>query len=262
MHIFHLYWMRSITTTLLLILMLTVGVQLGAIAETLTHDHHRVPAFDYPYLIPLERIESEQFLNEGLSKVHQQDFLGAIASLTRATEIDPTYEAAYRYLGDIYCQVGDSDAAIAAYSHALEYNPFFSRLYNSRGEVYLASQDYDQAIADFTKAIEVYPEDPIGYYNRGHAYYDLKRYPQAIYDLWDAIRIDSTSAEAHIIRGKVRKALDSAQGAIADYKIAAALLHEQSEQMLEQNDMKTYQQLQNQLQTVVQDVKALSDSFN
>jgi tetratricopeptide (TPR) repeat protein len=234
-------------TIVLFTLVLTVCMQP---ATAYAHTHKRVPSFTYPYPISQERIEAEQLLNQGLTKAYKQDFQGAIAILVEATQTDPTDEAVYRYLGDVYRQAGDSQGAIAAYSDALQYNPYFARLYNSRGEVYLGLKNYDKAIADFSKAIEVYPEDPIGYYNRGIAYYDLKNYPQTIYDLGEAIRIDHTYAEAYVGRGKVRQALNNSQGSIEDYLTATTLLQRKSEQLLEQGNPEKYQQVQQQLQAL------------
>lgn len=235
---------------------LLVGMQ-PAVAQMSPGHHKRIPSFDYPYPISEARVEAEQILNQGLSKAYQNDLDGAIADLSRATEIDPTDEMAYRYLGDLHRQTGNLDAAIAAYSNALRLNPGFSRLYNSRGEVYLAQKAYGEAIADFTQAISVYPEDPIGYYNRGITNYELKDYPQAIYDFHDAIRISDVYAVAYVGRGKVRQAVSNFKGAVEDFLTAASLLQIQSDNLLAQGDGERYQQLQNQRQRLIRDVEVL-----
>ncbi|MGP1373486.1 MAG: tetratricopeptide repeat protein [Almyronema sp.] len=233
-------------------------------AETMgmAHPEMRIPSFDYPYYIAPERIAAETYLNQGLSKAYQQDRDGAIADLSRAIATDPTYEMAYRYLGDLYREINQLELALAAYSHALVYNPFFARLYNSRGEVLLALDRSQAAIADFSKAIEVYPEDPIAYYNRGRAYADLKNYPQAIFDLRQAIQISDLYADAYVSRGQVRQSIDNVRGAIADYLTAAELLKSEAESQTEQGNNVRSQQLWQQYHTLVAKVDALTANLS
>lgn len=235
------FWLRALLTIVLLVALFLATYPTPVFAAMENH-HKRIPSFDYPYPMSSERIAAEPLLNEGLERAFKQDYEGAIALFSQAIDADPTYEMAYRYLGDIYRDLGHWQSAVDAYTHALKYNPAFARLYNSRGEILLVLGQYDEAISDFNHAIVVYPEDPVGYYNRGRAYTALKKYPQAFLSFRDALTISDNYAAAYVGRAEVRQAVDNPQGAIADYLTAAELYQTLAEQQLDQGDRAAYVQ--------------------
>ena len=73
-------------------------------------------------------------------------------------------------IGDDYYGRGEFDQAIASYSKAIELDPKYENAYNNRGLAYDDQGKFDQAIADYSMAIELDPKYIDAYYNRGIAY--------------------------------------------------------------------------------------------
>src|SRR6185295_7930729 len=57
--------------------------------------------------------------------------------------------------GNLSYRQGDLDGALASYTKALEINPELADVYHARGVIYGSRNNYAAALADFTKAIEV-----------------------------------------------------------------------------------------------------------
>jgi len=90
----------------------------------------------------------------------------------------------------------------------------FNFYYNRGNHKYYKLGDYQGALADYNKAIQIDPKDAAAYYNRGNVNLVLK------------------DAAAYYNRGNVNLVLGDQQGACADYKKAASLGLELTEQYL------------------------------
>ena len=97
---------------------------------------------------------------------------------------------AYNNQGLIYNEGGEYDKAIATFTKAIELDPELALAYNNRGWAYIQLGQYEQAIADCTMAIELDPELALAYNNRGWAYFELGQYEQGIADCTRAIELD------------------------------------------------------------------------
>ncbi|WP_009631679.1 tetratricopeptide repeat protein [Synechocystis sp. PCC 7509] len=191
-------------------------------------EHHSVPS---PSETSAERESSrltESHVNEGLTKLHQKNYSGAIESFGKAVEIQPSHYLAFTYRADIHRLLKNYQAAIDDYTKAIEFNPAHSYLRNSRGVSYAALGDYQNAIEDYTQAISIYPEEGAGYRHRGAAYYQLGENEKAMADLNSAISRNQKDAEAYTIRGEIYTNLKNPDLAIADYQQAAKLFLTQS----------------------------------
>src|SRR5689334_3655934 len=70
---------------------------------------------------------------QGQSQHVKGDSTGAIASYTRAINLNPRYSAAYKGRGLAYFDLGDKQKAIADYNEAIRLTPNDAEAYNSRG---------------------------------------------------------------------------------------------------------------------------------
>lgn len=214
---------RAIALTAVIGLSLVANAKPG-ISQELNHGgHHSSPS---PSVTP-ENAESsrvtENHVNEGLTKLHQKDYKGAIESFGKAIEMQSNHYLAYTYRADVYLSLKNYQAAIEDYTKAIELNPAHSHLRNSRGVAYTALGEYKRAVEDHTKAISIYPEEGAGYRYRGIAYYQLGEDEKALEDLDNAIARNERDAEAYLTRGDVYARLKNSPKAIADYQQSAKL---------------------------------------
>jgi len=192
------------------------------------HQYHSSP------MIPTEvrtltskEISAEHFVNQGLEKIHQQNYQEATQAFTQALQLNSNHDMAYLYRADARYQIGDYQGAIKDYTLALQGNPNFAHIYNSRGDARVALGDRQGAIADYTQAIKLYPEDAFGYSDRGGVYLQLGNTQKAMEDLNKAIQINPGRAEAYFNRAQVYVKLKSRQAALKDYQTAIQLYTEQ-----------------------------------
>ncbi len=219
---------RAIALTAVIGLSLVVNAK-PSISQAVNHGgHHGSPS---PSVTP-ESAESsritEAHVNEGLTKLHQKDYRGAIASFSKAVEIQSSHYLAYTYRADVHLLLKDYQAAIEDYSKAIDHNPAHSHIRNGRGIAYAALGDYKRAIEDHSEAISIYPEEGAGYRYRAIAYYQVGEDEKALKDLNNAISRNERDAEAYLTRGNVYARLKNSPSAIADYQQSAKLYLAQS----------------------------------
>lgn len=87
----------------------------------------------------------------------QQDYDEAISHYTKATEIAPTYSAAYNLLGYAYRQRGDYSSAEEAFKKYIELIPNDPNPYDSYAELLLKMGRFDDSIAQYRKALSIDP---------------------------------------------------------------------------------------------------------
>lgn len=87
----------------------------------------------------------------------QQDYPKAIEHNTKATEIAPTYSAAFNILGYAYRQSGDYANAEKAFQKYIEMIPRDPNPYDSYAELLLKMGRYDESIAQYKKALAIDP---------------------------------------------------------------------------------------------------------
>lgn len=192
------------------------------------HQHHASPMLPTEVRsLTSEEISAEHFVNEGLEKIHQQNYQEADQAFTQALQLNANHDMAYLYRGDVRQKIGDFQGAVEDYTLALRGNPNFAHIYNSRGDARVALGAYKEAIADYTQAIKLYPEDAFGYSDRGAVYLQLGNTQKAIEDLNKAIEINPGRAEAYFNRAQVYAKLNNRQATLKDYQTAIQLYTEQ-----------------------------------
>ena len=94
-----------------------------------------------------------ELYKNGMMQFAQQDFAGAIGTLTRALEVDPSYADAYQAMAHCHEKLGDLDAALACAKQAVEHNPddflahtSLSIFYQRKGMI--AEAESEKALAD------------------------------------------------------------------------------------------------------------------
>jgi len=96
---------------------------------------------------------AEEYFKQGVTKIDNGDYDGAIENFNKVIELDPKNAKAYAGRGNAKGIFGDNKGAIQDYNKAIELNPNYADAYNNRGIVKYKLGDYRGAIQDFNKAI-------------------------------------------------------------------------------------------------------------
>jgi tetratricopeptide (TPR) repeat protein len=148
--------------------------------------------------------ETSAFYRERATALwHQANYEGAIASYTRAIEID---EASRKTR-----QASETDLNLLAGA------------YTSRAQVRRMLGNFDGALADNDKSIELRPQLAEAFYQRGVTHKMAGDPRSAVSDYTEAIRLDSRFARAYIARGFARNELNDAAGSLKDYDVGIEL---------------------------------------
>jgi tetratricopeptide (TPR) repeat protein len=94
------------------------------------------------------RYQAIALSNRGLAHNNKGDYERAIADMTRAIGVDPSYTIAIGNRGFVYNNKGDYDRAIADLTRAIELDPKDAFAFYNRSFAYGGKGDYDHAIAD------------------------------------------------------------------------------------------------------------------
>jgi tetratricopeptide (TPR) repeat protein len=144
----------------------------------------------------------------------------AIAELTRALEIAPNSDGAYRRLAVAYRIAGRPDEAIKNHKLAIEKNPYYWLNHNSLGATYWRLGQWDKAGEEFKKVIEIKLDDVNSYNDLGAMYLQLAQYTAAADAFQRALKIVPTAETwsnlgiAYAWMGKFSDALPAYQKAV------------------------------------------------
>jgi tetratricopeptide (TPR) repeat protein len=146
---------------------------------------------------------AEDYYNQGLVLQGEGNIEQAIASFSRAVELDPTADH-YFARGLAYSDQGAQKLAIADYTQAIQLDSNFAAALYQRGMAHYALKDNAAAVADFTQALNVDQSFVAAYYSRGLAYYDLGNEKLARQDYNKARQLSPTMTAAYYDQGVAR----------------------------------------------------------
>lgn len=132
---------------------------------------------------------AEAYYEQGLTHKFAGNAPEAIASYTKAIEINPQYARAYKDRGYARGDIGDSTGALDDFDKSIAIEPTDSQAYFFRAATRANRQDYEGAIADYTKITQLVPDDWMAYKLRGTAYLALRRNKEAERDFRRCIQI-------------------------------------------------------------------------
>jgi tetratricopeptide (TPR) repeat protein len=171
-----------------------------------------------------EANRARAYNNRGITYTHQEDFDRAIADLTEAIRLDPTWAGAYSNRGRAYREKGEDHRAIADLTESIKLDPRLAIAYYGRGRAYSNVGDFDRAMADFSEAIRLDPtSSPFPYLWRGRLYRGAGELDRAIADFTEAIRIDPTLGFSYFSRGQAHFQRGAIAESLADLDQAFAL---------------------------------------
>ncbi len=107
------------------------------------------------------------------------DYEKAKDSFLQATNLDASLWEAHNFIGIIYDQQRQFDAAITQYFEAIAIKPNISILFNNLGISFLLKGEYDKSAKSFSEALQFEPQDSKVYNNLALALFKLERYTEA-----------------------------------------------------------------------------------
>jgi tetratricopeptide (TPR) repeat protein len=131
----------------------------------------------------------------------------AVASFSRALEIDPKLMEAYCNLGNTLHILGKFDDALATHRHALEMAPDSALAHSNLGNILHETGKFDDALACFSRALEIEPNFAQPYNGLGNVLSKIGRIEDAIASYRRALEIDPDYAEAHYNLGSAFRVL-------------------------------------------------------
>jgi len=133
---------------------------------------------------PANEVTNEYDLNykEGLEFYESRDFYKAIASLSKAINLQPESMSAYLLRGKAYRHVYEYEKALQDIDKVLELDPNNYDAHVLRGTVFFNTKKYEEAINEYTIALELSKENKEALLYRGFTYSAIEEYHMAIYD--------------------------------------------------------------------------------
>ena len=148
----------------------------------------------------------EAYFYKGLVYKESNQNDKAISNLITATEQDPTWDAPFEILGDIYADKKD-DLCLKYYDNAIKANSknnsaILQKAYylRSRGRLKEAEAIYENLVLQS-------PQNADAIYNLGVIAYDQKQYDKALKKLEICVKVDPKHALAYYMIGKSQMAL-------------------------------------------------------
>jgi tetratricopeptide (TPR) repeat protein len=151
----------------------------------------------------------------------------AIKAYKTSLKVDPSNDATYVSLGNIYYDQGDYSNAVKQYEAAAKISPTSSANAYSLAQGYLAVGKYKDAEGQFQKVIRLSPQGYSGYYGLGQAYSKQGQQEQAIVQFQKAISLKRTFYNAYVDLGSAYADL----GRTDDAKAQLTILKAQSSTM-------------------------------
>jgi tetratricopeptide (TPR) repeat protein len=163
--------------------------------------------------------------NRGMAFMYKGDVDRALADLTRAIEIDPTYAIAFTDRGTVYDSKNDHARAIADFDAAIKLDPKSSDALTGRCAARAEQgDDLQGAVADCNQALQTRGNNSAGALNsRGFAYLRLGQYDNAIADYNAALKLNAKLASALYGRGLAKQKKGDAAGGQVDMAAANLL---------------------------------------
>jgi tetratricopeptide (TPR) repeat protein len=144
----------------------------------------------------------------------------AITELTRALEIAPNSDEAYRRLAAAYRESGRSEQAVQMHLKAIEKNPYYWLNHSALGGTYWRLGQYRKAADEFKRVIEIEPDNVNGYNDLGAMYLQTAQYQAAADAFRKALSLVATAdtwsnlGVAYAWLGKFQDALAASQKAV------------------------------------------------
>ena len=176
---------------------------------------------DFSFFKSVKADSHKSLLLEGIEKIENTDYSGALDDINDFLKQYPTNWEAYYHRGVSKNNLSNYEGAKSDFSKSIELNPnLWAPSFNGRGFSKQMLGDHNGAISDFTKSIELDPGRSYPYGARAYSKGDLGKYIEAIDDLDLAVERNSGDSYLYNLRGYYKELLNDLEGAIIDHTAA------------------------------------------
>ncbi|MHB8970183.1 MAG: tetratricopeptide repeat protein [Pirellulaceae bacterium] len=172
---------------------------------------------------------------------HAGRFAEAEAAARNLTQRFPGDGFAWKVLGTILAQIGQSESAWSALQKAIKQSPYDAEAHNALGVVLKTLGRWQEAVASFQQAVTIQPDSAEAHNNLGNVLRYLDRPDEAVQSYHRALAIQPDFAAVHYNLGIALRDVGRLDESIASYQRA---LH------LKPNDADSYYNLGNALTDV------------
>ncbi len=165
---------------------------------------------------------TRQYAEDGLRLYQEERYYQAIDSLRRAIDANPYYGDAYRYLAQVYFDMGEHELSLDNAMSALKYSHQDIRAMLIVGNSYRELGQYQKAESYLLQVQKQFPSNPAVYRDMGELYILMNRKDQALRMLEKAMRLDpedwknhNSMAHYYLYMDKTAQAEQSLQKALA-----------------------------------------------
>lgn len=170
-----------------------------------------------------ENEKAREFMEEGLRRADQKDWVGAFKAFDQSLAIIPRYGDAYIAMGDTYISMGKYVEGIKAYRQAISVAPSNPDAHYGLGAAFNETQEYGEAIKHFAQAIRLDPDFAEAHYGIGYAYLKREKFNEALTSLRRAARLQPDYWGTHLALGQTYLALEDVKAAEKEHEILARL---------------------------------------
>ena len=142
--------------------------------------------------------DADFWVRKGQAQVEVGDstlIASAIASLTKAIELDSTKINAYSYLGSALYKQKKYTEAIPFFKKKIEADPENANAYMNLALCYLQLKQYEDAAEPLKKVVELNPENIKAHDFLARVYYQLKQYQKAADEYLAELKLDPNNCE-------------------------------------------------------------------
>jgi protein O-GlcNAc transferase len=142
--------------------------------------------------------DADYWVKKGQAQVETGDSTqipAAIASLTRAIELDSTRINAYSYLGSALYKQKKYAEAVPFFKKKIESDPENANAYMNLALCHLQLKEYEEAAEPLKKVVELDPENAKAHDFLARVYYQLKQYQEAADEYLAELKLDSGNCE-------------------------------------------------------------------
>lgn len=160
-----------------------------------------------------------------LGTIHhfEEDFPGAIAHFSQASDSNPLLELAHRRLIDALLVVGETDRAQACIERALACFPDRAEFWFDIANLHARTSNWDQAVNCYQKALAIAPRSLAAHINLANVLMDAGQLQPAIESYRRALAVQPDSFEAVSGLGLAYERMKSLTVAIACFEQAAEI---------------------------------------
>lgn len=148
-----------------------------------------------------------------------KEYPGAIQHFKQLLTINNARPDGYFFLGTVYKEMNDTNAALTQYLNAIVADPEYYNAYIQLGLLYSDRND-TAAIAYFTNAIRIDEFSDEAYYGRGLMYQKIGNYAAAVKDYRKTTNINPSHKFAYYNTGNINAILGNYQKALDQFNTA------------------------------------------